>query len=444
MEAYVEILIILGLILLNGFFSGAELAILKAKRNRLEQDSEEGSRGAKAALTLLGDTNRFLSAVQIGITGVGTLAAAYGGANLVRELSEWLSLTPGTVVARYSYAIALAVVTGSIAFGSLVLGELVPKRLALGYAETLAKFVSLPMLLLSYVATPFVVVLGFVTNAVLWVFRVKDNGEVLVTVDDIAHLVETGREQGVLRLAEEDILLEALQLRTRRVRDIMRPRVDIDAVDVETPVDEIIGVVAMSGFSRLPVYEGSADNILGFVYNKDVLQQLYLKRKIDIRKILRKPLFIPESLTLERLLVAFQSERTQLAIVLDEFGGTRGMVTFEDVLEELVGEIHDEHRHDDEQEVVRRDENSWLVDGRVGIHDFLEHLPEKTSLGDAASDVNTVSGLVMTVMESVPSVGDRAETGDVSIEIVDMDGPRIDRLLISLTPKPDDDPPAGQ
>jgi putative hemolysin len=244
-EAYVEILIIFGLILLNGFFSGAELAVLTAKRNRLEQASEDGSRGATAALWLLGDTNRFLSAVQIGITGVGTLAAAYGGANLVREFSDWMSLAPGTFAARYSYAISLAVVTGSIAFGSLVLGELVPKRLALAYAETLAKFVSLPMLLLSYVATPFIVVLGWVTSAVLWVFRVKDEGESRVTVDDIAHLVETGREQGVLRGAEEDILLEALQLRTRRVRDIMRPRVDIDAVDIETPVDEIIGVVAM-------------------------------------------------------------------------------------------------------------------------------------------------------------------------------------------------------
>lgn len=444
MEAYAEILIIFGLILLNGFFSGAELAILTAKRNRLEQASEDGSRGATAALWLLGDTNRFLSAVQIGITGVGTLAAAYGGANLVREFSDWMSLAPGTFAARYSYAISLAVVTGSIAFGSLVLGELVPKRLALAYAETLAKFVSLPMLLLSYVATPFIVVLGWVTSTVLWVLQVKDEGESRVTVDDIAHLVETGREQGLLRDGEEDILLEALQLRTRRVRDIMRPRVDIDAVDVETPIDEIIGVVAMSGFSRLPVYEGSADNILGFVYNKDVLQQMHLKRTIDIRKILRKPLFIPESLTLERLLVSFQTERTQLAIVLDEFGGTRGMVTFEDVLEELVGEIHDEHRHDDEHLIVQRDENSWLVDGRVGIYELLEALPEKTSLGETASGMNTVSGLVMSVLESVPSVGDKGVSGDVTIEIVDMDGTRIDRLLISLQPKAEDGPPAGQ
>jgi putative hemolysin len=434
-EAGIEVLIIFGLVLLNGFFSGAELAVLTAKRNRLEQSAEAGSKGAKAALALLTDTNRFLSAVQIGITGVGTLAAAYGGANIVRDFSGWLSTSRLPMVVRYRDGLALALVTGSIAFASLVLGELVPKRVALAYAEGLAKLVSLPMLLLSYVATPFIAVLGFVTTLVLRVLRISVSGEPLVTLDDIAHLVETSREQGVLHAGEEGVLLEALQLRTRRARDIMRSRVDIDAIDVETPAEEIFGVAAMAGFSRLPVYEGDLDHIIGFVYNKDLFLQQHLRRDANVRRLLRQPLFIPESLTLEKLLVAFQEHRTQLAIVLDEFGGTRGLVTFEDVLEELVGEIHDEHRRDEQHAIVQRDEQSWLVDARVTLHDLLEKLPKGISLGPASGDATTVAGLAMHILENIPQVGQTLTAGDATLEIVDMDGPRIDRVLLSLPAK---------
>jgi putative hemolysin len=432
-EAAIEILVILGLVLLNGFFSGAELAVLTAKRNRLEQAATSGSKGAQAALALLSDTNRFLSAVQIGITGVGTLAAAYGGVSLVRELSDWLDTTPVPLAARYSEGLALAIVTGSIAFASLVFGELVPKRVALAYAEALARFVAIPMFLLSYVARPIIALLGYVTSAVLSILRINVSDQPIVTVDDIAHLVETSREQGVLRTAEEEVLLEALQLRSRRARDVMRSRIDIDAVDVNTPPDEIVGVVAMSGFSRLPVYEDNLDHIIGFIYNKDLLMQLHLKRQIDVRRMLRQPLLIPESLTLEKLLVAFQERRTQMAIVLDEFGGTRGLVTFEDILEELVGEIYDEHRRDEQQAIVQRDDRSWLVDGRVSIRELSENLPEQVSLGQAASEALTVAGLAMAVSQSMPNVGDRLSSGDVTLEIVDMDGPRIDRILVVLS-----------
>jgi putative hemolysin len=430
--AGVEILIILALVMLNGFFAGAELAILTAKRNRLEQAAEEGSKGARAALSLLDDTNRFLSAVQIGITGVGTLAAAYGGASLVSGLSEWLSAAPVPLVARYSDGIGLALVTGSIAFASLVIGELVPKRVALAYAEGLAKAVAVPMLALSLVVRPIVAILGIVTATVLRILRVNVADAPTVSVDDIAHLIETGTEQGVLRAAEQEVALEAFQLRIRRARDIMRPRIDIDAVDIDTPAQEIAGVVAMSGFSRLPVYEGDLDHIVGFVYNKDLFQQLYLGRDINIRQLLRQPLFIPENLTLDRLLVTFQQKRSQLAIVLNEFGGTLGMVTFEDVLEELVGEIHDEHRRDEVQSIVQRDSRSWLVDGRFALHDLIDRLPESVKLGEGASAVSTVGGLVITALEELPKIGDVVTSGDITIEVVDMDGARVDRLLVSI------------
>lgn len=433
MDSTTEILIILGLILLNGFFAGAEIAVLTARRNRLEVAAQQGSRSAKAALVLLRDTGRFLSTVQVGITGVSTFAAAYGGVSLVNRMAGWLATSEAPLVARNGGAIALATVTGTIAFVSLVLGELVPKRAALAYAERLAQFAALPMLLLSVVARPAVALLGLVATAFLWLLRVDTSEESRVSVDDIEHLIETGHEQGVLEQTEHELALEALQLKNRRARDIMRSRVDIDAVDIETPADEVVGTVAMSGFSRLPVYEGDLDHIIGFVYNKDLFQQTYLRRQIDLRRVLREPLFIPENLALNRLLLLFQERRTQLAIVLDEFGGTRGMVTFEDVLEELVGDIHDEHRRDEGQRVVQRDATSWLVDGQLPVHDLLELLPGGVKFPVEARSVSIVAGLVVRRLEELPKIGDVVEFEGVRMEVVDMDGKRIDRLLVTLT-----------
>ena len=432
METTTELVIILVLVLLNGFFAGAEIAVLTARRNRLQLAADQGSKGAKAAVYLLGDTNRFLSTVQVGITGVSTLAAAYGGVSLVDQLAQYLSTLSMATVAANSRGIALAIVTGGLAFTSLILGELVPKRAALAYAERLATFVAPPMALLSLIARPFVAVLGFVTALVLRILRVDPQAESSVSVDDITHLIESGRAQGILQETEHEVAMEALQLRNRRVRDIMRARIDIDAIDIETPTEQIVGVMAMSGFSRLPVYEESLDHIIGFLYNKDVFQQFYLRRDVDLRKLLRAPLFVPESLTLDRLLVSLREKHTQLAIVLDEFGGTRGMVTLEDVLEELVGEIYDETQHIEADMIVEREGGGWLVDGQLPMHELVERLPAGTNLCNDSFDFSTVSGLVLAVLERLPMVGETIPCGDISIEVVDMDGNRIDRLLITM------------
>lgn len=441
-ESLTELFIILILILLNGVFAGAEIAIITARRNRLEQMAASGNRGARLALQLSSDSGRFLSTVQVGITGVGTLAATYGGVSLVQELAAALSTSSLAFVSEHSQGIALVLVTSGIAFTALVLGELVPKRIALAHAEPLAAIVAYPMWLLSVVARPAVALISWATQFVLTVLRIKTPDNTQVSVEDIEHLIETGMEQGVLKESEHEVALEALQLRNRRVRDVMKPRIDIDAVDIETPADEVVGAVAMSGFSRLPVYEGDLDHVLGFVYNKDLFQQNYLGRKIELRRLLHAPLFVPESLTLDRLLLMFQERRTQLAIVLDEFGGTSGMVTFEDILEELVGDIHDEHRRDKAQRIVRRDDNSWLVDGQLPVHELLENLPEEAALAHDAADYSTVAGLVMGSLERLPKIGDMITSGNVRLEVVDMDGTRIDRLLASVTPASEVQPAA--
>jgi len=228
------------------------------------------------------------------------------------------------------------------------------------------------------------------------------------------------------------VATEALRLGERTVRDIMRPRIDLDAMDVATPPDEIIGAVAMAGYSRLPVYERDLDHILGYILLKDVLRQNWLGWPIDLRKILHRALFVPETMPLDRLLELFQKERNQLAIVLDEYGGTEGLVTLEDVLEELVGEIHDE-RHESQQRFVQREDGSWLVDGGVGLDELIETLGLSVE-NQPTRDYSTVSGLVLAELERIPAIGDQLRWKTLDIEVVDMDGRRIDRLLIRSIP----------
>jgi len=331
-----------------------------------------------------------------------------------------------------------------IAFVSLVLGELVPKRLALHRAEPIARVVALPMSIISKVFRPFVATLSAVTNVILFVFRLKGTAEPTVSVEDIEHLIEAGHQEGVFNVSEKDVALEALQLGDRKVKDIMRPRVDMEALDVDTPQDEVMGSIAMAGFSRIPVYQETLDRVMGFVYIKDVFQQVYLGRPIELRKLLHPPLFVPDTMTLDKVLESFQEKKTQLAIVVDEFGGTEGLVTMEDVLEELVGEIHDEHRRDHEQLVVKREDGSWLVDGSLPIHDFVELAQERLPTLKAPEDISTVSGVVLQNLERIPRVGEKVAWHGIGMEVIDMDGARIDRILVTLPDRQAKEQPATE
>ncbi len=427
-----EILIILGLILANGFFAAAEIAIIASRRGRLEQLANSGDRAARAALDLARDPNRFLPTVQVGITLVGTFAAAFGGARLADFLAERLARAPLAWVVNYNEELALGLVVVGIAFTSLVLGELVPKRLALRSAERLALIVALPMTALARLARPAVWVMSSVTNGVLWLLGgSRQAEETSVSVEDVQHLIKTGAQEGVFEPGEHKVALEALQLSDRTVRDIMRPRIELDALDLNTPPSEVIGTVAMAGFSRLPVYEGDLDHIVGFVHFKDLFRQHYLGWPIELRKLLRPALFVPETLPLDRLLERFQEQGTQLAVVLDEFGGTEGVVTLEDVVTELVGEIRDEHARDRRQALVQRDDGSWLVDGRLAIEDLVEGLKLTSFDVDEPRSYTTVAGLVLDCLGRIPTVGQQTTWDNLRLEVVDMDGQRIDRVLIA-------------
>jgi putative hemolysin len=426
-----ELLIVLALILANGFFSGAEMAIVASRRGRLRQMADQGDARAATALELASNPDRFLPTVQIGITLVGTLAAAYGGDRLVGDVADWLAAHAPPPIAAASQTIALTLFVMLLSFVTLLLGELVPKRLALRRAESFARFAAPVMQLFALVARPLVWGMSTATSAVLFLLGAHKQEGPTVSVDDIEHLLEAGRAEGVLEAVETAVATEALRLGERTVRDIMRPRIDLDALDIDTPPSEILGAIAMAGYSRLPVYEGSLDHILGYVSLKDVLRHNWMGWPLELRKMMHRALFVPETMPLDRLLELFQKERNQLAIVLDEYGGTEGLVTMEDVLEELVGEIHDEHRRDEASPFVQREDGSWLVEGGASIEDLAQTFGLKTDA--LPRDYSTISGLVLAELERIPTAGDVVRWQGLQIEVVDMDGRRIDKLLVKRT-----------
>lgn len=429
-----EAVIILLLILANGFFALAEIAIIAARRSRLKQSADEGNRAAQLALDLAQNPNRFLPTVQLGISLVGTAAAAFGGATLVEGFAETIRTGAPGWLADNADTLALTAVVLILTFFSVLIGELVPKRLALMHADLLAHYVAWPMSVLSRLGTPFVWVMATASDALLTLFGAGSSREPSVSVEDIEHVIRTGTEEGLLESTETKVALEALRLGERTARDILQPRTELDALDVTTPWPEVLGAVAMSGHSRLPVYEGDLDHIIGFVHIKDVLRRHYLGLPTDLRKLIHPVLLVPETLPIDRLLMSFQEQGSQIAVVLDEFGGTEGIVTLQDVLEELVGELHDEHDHDRNQEFVQRDERSWLVDGSMSLDDFCEKLSIKqTDTGPRR--FSTVAGLALSELGRIPRVGDQFQWEKLRMEIVDMDGQRIDRLLVSL-PEP--------
>ena len=427
-----EILIVLVLILANGFFSGAEMAIVASRRGRLRQLAEAGDKAARTALDLASSPDRLLPTVQIGITLVGTLAAVYGGDAVVSDIAEWIATHSPTPIAGASRSIALTCFVIALSFLTLLLGELVPKRLALRRAEAFARAVAPAMQVFARIAKPLVWCMSASTSAVLFLLGAQKQDGPSVSVDDIEHLLEAGRAEGVLEAVEQAVATEALRLGERSVRDIMRPRIDLDALDIDTPPGEVLGAIAMAGYSRLPVYEGSLDHILGYVSLKDVLRQTWMGWPIELRKIMHRAVFVPETMPLDRLLELFQKERNQLAIVLDEYGGTEGLVTMEDVLEELVGEIHDEFRRDRETVFTQRADGSWLVDGGASIEELSQRFDVR--MEGVPRDYSTVSGLVLGQLERIPTVGDTTQWRGLTIEVVDMDGRRIDKLLVHRVP----------
>lgn len=427
MAITVESLVILLLVITNGIFAMAEIAVVSARKTRLQQWSKEGDPRARTALQLANEPNRFLSTVQIGITLVGVLAGAFGGATIAEKLDVWLGQMP--LLAAYSKAIGVGVVVLGITYLSLVIGELVPKRLALSHPEGIAAAVARPMQALSVLTSPLVRLLSLSTDTVLWVLRIQPSQESPVTEEEISLLLDKGIQAGVFEEEEQEMVKGVFSLGDRRVSTLMTPRSEITWLDIQDSAEEIQHKLREDAHSRFPVGEGALDNVLGVVWTKDLLSRSLAGQPMDLRAALRQPVFVPENARALNLLESFKHSGTHIALVVNEYGGIEGLATVNDVLEAIVGDIPSVFEPTEPQAIQRKD-GSWLMDGMLPIHEFKELLGIRQLPDEDKVSYETVSGFVMAHLGSIPSAGDRFNWVGLQFEVMDMDGHRVDKVLV--------------
>lgn len=430
MNAAAEIGVVFLLLLLNGLFSMSEMAVISARKGRLQQLANQGSKGAKAALELAANPGTFLSTVQVGISVVGIAAGAFGGSTLSEELTPLLS---GFELLRpHASTYSFAFVVGLITYFSLVVGELIPKRIALQRPERVAVIAARPMMLLSRLVSPIVKILEISTTAMMRLSGSAASSDPPITEEEVKHLVEQGARAGVFEPAERDVIHRALQLTDRRISELMIPRTSMVWLDLSDPREKLIEIMIESRHSRYPVVQGSPDNVVGILRTKDALNHLLTGNELDIRPILLPPVFVPDSMPAFRVLEVFRESGRQLALVADEYGGVEGLVTVNDILQALVGDLRSID-HSDEPMVVEREDGSWLIDGTLAFSDMkrilaLADFPEETQTYD------TAAGFIMDRLQKIPAISDHFEYRGFRFEVVDMDRHRIDRILISRLP----------
>jgi putative hemolysin len=432
-----EILVIFLLILANGIFAMAEIALISARKARLRQMAEGGDRRARLALELAESPTRFLSAVQVGITLVGVLAGALGGVTLADTLARWLSQFP--LIAPYQEPLSIVLVVLPITYLSLVIGELVPKRIALNKAEPIAAFLAPLMKTVSTLAGPGVSLLSHSTDLVLRGMGIKPASEPPVTEEEVRILIEQGMHHGVFELREKEMVDRVFRLGDRRVESLMIPRHDIHWLDNQWPAEELGRRISSSGHSRFPVAAGSLDEVVGILKAKDLLVAQTRGEPVDLAVLVTPALFVPEGTSALRLLERFKEARAQCALVVDEHGGTQGLVTLTDVLEAIIGEMP-QGDEPVEPESVQRADGSWLLDGGLAIHEFETLFQLQEEATDAEGDFQTLGGLVMAVLGRVPKAGDHFEWNGLRLEVLDMDGRRVDKVLAARVPTPPETP----
>ena len=420
--------IVLLLILLNGFFAMAEIALVSARPARLQPLVAQGSRGAVAALELKSDPSRLLATVQIGITIIAVLSGTIGEATLGDTLQRYL-IEQGGFLAQYAGAISMAIVVTGISYLSLILGELVPKRIALIHPEPIAAALARFMSGMARIGAPLEMLLSATTDLILRVLPVRGEPPA-VTDEEIAFMLREGVAAGHIPPAETAIVEMALRLGDRRVSSVMTPRTQIEFLDLGDPADELRRQIRESAYSRFPVVRGGVDQLAGIVQDKDLLAACLAGEAFDLKPALRQPLFLPNTVSVLRALEMFKSSREPMALVVDEYGDLEGLVTLTDILEALVGDIPE--IGDTDQRIVRREDGTWLIDGMVSL-DEVKQLLAVSSLPGEDPDFHTLGGYMMARLHRVPMVADRVTAGDLLFEIVDMDGRRVDRVLIMPT-----------
>jgi putative hemolysin len=429
---WLQIVIILLLILLNGFFAMAEMAVISARKARLQHAADTGRAGARLALELKRDPGRFLSTVQIGITVISVLASVFGGATLADPLADALG-GMGDLIGRYARSISFVTVVIVISYFTLILGELVPKRIALSRPEFIASRMSGLLSFVARVAAPIEWVLSASTNLVLRLVPVKQIEPPPVTDEEITLMLREATAAGHIQAGETAIVQMALRLGDRRISAVMTPRPQVEWLDLGDPEEENRRKIEESDYSRFPVVEGSAQQVIGVVQVKDLLAATFAGRTFDIRAAMRPPLFVPDTVTALRGLEIFKKSGVPMALVVDEYGDFEGVVTLHDILQSLVGDIAEPGDAGDPA-IVRRDDGSWLVDGMAPL-DEVKDLTGLVELpGDESGDFHTLGGFMMSRINRIPAVGDKVTIDGFRFEVVNMDGRRVERVLI-IPPK---------
>ncbi len=435
-----EWLLILFLILLNGFLAMSEIAIVAARKTRLEERARNGDDRSAAALDLARTPGRFLSAVQVGITLIGIALGAVGSGTTVAALSGLLQQLG--LSALLSQSISLTVILVTIALLTVVLGELVPKRLALINPERVAAVTAVPMRTFATIAKPAVSLLSATTRLVVRLFGLEPSAGPPVTDEEVRILLAEGTEAGVFEEVEQDMVERVLLLDDRRVSAAMTPRPDIAWLNIEDPPDVLQQQIMESSYSRFPVARGSLDDVLGEIRAKDVLLALQREEEVDLTNYLHQPLYVPEIMPMLKVLEALKAAGTEMALVLNEYGSVEGLITLRDILEAIVGDIPsvDEDR---EPEAVLREDGSWLIDGLLPTDELKELIDVEDLPGEANGLYQTIAGFMIAQLGRFPRASDHFACRGWRFEVVDMDGHRVDKVLVSREPE-DVEPEEGQ
>jgi putative hemolysin len=431
-----ESLIILLLILANGVFAMSEIALVSSRKARLQQMAEAGDAKARKAFDLINEPGRFLATVQVGITLVGTLAGAYGGVAIAKKLALYFQTVPW--LANYSHGVALGAVVVVVTYLQVVLGELVPKAFALRHAEGISRQVAGFMTGLSRVAGPVVSFLNLSTQGLLRLFGIKAQTESPVTEEEIALMLAQGTKAGLFHESQQEMMESVIEMGDRRITALMTPRPDVEWLDSTADMEEIRAKLVEHPYSRFPVCRGGFDDLVGVVHAKDLLARALAGQSLDLESLARPVPVIPASIDVLKALGTFRTSGATLALVSDEYGSILGLVTLDDVLRNILGDVATAQAHvGDEPDVVQRSDGSWLAEGTMPLDDVKELLGiKRLHEGDADDDYQTLGGFVMGRLGRIPRAGESFESAGWRYEVMDMDGHRVDKVLISKSEQP--------
>ncbi len=421
------VIILAVLILVNGLFSMAETAVVSSRKSRLKQRAQTGNRQARVAYKLAKNPNKFLATVQIGITVIGILSGALAEERLALRLSTWLESIP--VIGPYSDGLSTAVLVGLLTYFSLVVGELVPKRIGLMYAESIASAIALPMRWLSRFAGPIVKLLDMSSSLILRVFGLRQPKEEPVTPEELKVLIQEGASAGIFDQTEQDIVTNVFRLAERRASAIMTPRTDIAYLDITDSQEAIRSKILQEPHAFYPVVENHMDHVMGVLSAKDIMTRVLAGEALELNVLMNRALIVPESISVLQMLDSFRENPAQIAFIADEYGSILGIVTQNSVVEAIVGEMPNlEDRQ--EPDLVMRDDGSYLVNGAMAADDLQEQLRLPTMPG--RNHYDTVGGFALLQLQRIPAIADFFEWSGARFEVVDMDGKRIDKLLVTL------------